>query len=148
MLFRKISNFTPVATAQGNALEKLLQLGIPRLIFQKKILLTEILVGSSSLIPEPACTSVHPGKQKTKFQRFIYTTGYNYLNCPCKMPPQGKGKLNFSRQSSLSSLRSAKGRDCKNKDITNIFKRPWRSFKFISMNILHHPSGFPRTNTN
>lgn len=41
VLFRKISNFTPVATAQGSALEKLFQLGVPRLVFQNKILLTE-----------------------------------------------------------------------------------------------------------
>lgn len=60
MLFRKISNFTPVATAQGNALGKFFQLGVPRLIFQNKILLTDVLVGSSSLTPEPVCTCVHP----------------------------------------------------------------------------------------
>lgn len=61
-LFRKISAFPLVATAQGNTLEKLFQLGVPRLIFQNKskILLTEVLVGSSSLIPEPVCTCAHP----------------------------------------------------------------------------------------
>lgn len=61
MLFRKISHFPLVATAQGNALENLFQLGVPRLIFQSKskILPNEVLVGSSSLIPEPACTCVH-----------------------------------------------------------------------------------------
>lgn len=70
MLFRKISNFTPVATAQSNALEKLFQLGVPGLILQTKTLLTEVLVGSSNMIPEPACTCVHPepGAQANKKQ--------------------------------------------------------------------------------
>lgn len=70
MLFRKISNFTSVATAQGNALEKLFQLGVPRLIFQNKTLLTEVLVGSSSMIPESVCSRVHPepGAQANKNQ--------------------------------------------------------------------------------
>lgn len=66
----KFPNFTPVATAQSNALEKLFQLGVPRLIFHTKTLLTEVLVGSSNVIPEPACTCVQPetGAQANKNQ--------------------------------------------------------------------------------
>lgn len=146
MLFRKISNFTPVATAQDNALEKLFQLAVPRLIFQNKILLTEVLVGSSSLIPEPVCTCVHPEPSQANKNPIPEVYLHNYLNYPCKMPHRERANWTFPKQSSPSSLCSAKGRD---KHMTNIFKRArGYQLQLISMNILHHPSGLPRTNTN
>lgn len=93
MLFRKISNFTSVATTEGNALEKLFQLGVPRLIFQNKTLLTEVLVGSSSMIPEPACTprARCPGKQKPNSRSLFTQLGTTTLTTHARCHP-GKGQ--------------------------------------------------------
>lgn len=62
---------------------------------------------------------------------------------------QGKGQTELFQNKVLLPHYAQQKEEIKNKHMTNIFKRArGYQLQLISMNILHHPSGLPRTNTN